>query len=558
MVGGTKMRFGILWGRDPLRDDISLRGEHSAMRILTDSLREVGDEVFYICPDVEEVTELRGVTLYPMDKIENFELSSDFIITRGSVNEHQSLIENWYKEKYDDILKISNRVLLFLWAADSYCYKNRDKNVEGIFVYEYSSPEFPHSGETIPDIPFWRWHPWIDDSRNWNPEKTNNNILYRPIFSNDHIRTSHALLDAWKDGLSNRCKEWTIDIIYGNYIIYNDNIRSWFPSVDDVSKVRILSTMNREDYLDYAVNSSLYLCPWYNAAGKGVIEPAFMGVPSILCEHSSLPDGTAFTTERKDNNYQYFYDLYNDWLPKFYDHLVLNKEDPEIAKHIIDTKKKLHDVHSKENSIRELNLAREDLKNILEDGNRETYEIRYTTLEDEYDYFIHAPSEINELLSIINKICEETETKTILELGIGSFRSSTIFLNYINSVEDSYLTSVDIESSLVDQINSKANKYNLQDKQTAICSNSLTLEWSKEVDLLFIDTEHTTEHVWNELNKYSSFAKKAILVHDAMSIEVYTAIRNFLIGREYQYKLVLYPWNCGLAVLYPVKDTTKL
>ena len=84
------------------------------------------------------------------------------------------------------------------------------------------------------------------------------------------------------------------------------------------------------------------------------------------------------------------------------------------------------------------------------------------------------------------------------------------------------------------------------------------MEWSKEVDLLFIDTEHTTEHVWNELNKYSSFAKKAILVHDAMSIEVYTAIRNFLIGREYQYKLVLYPWNCGLAVLYPVKDTTKL
>ena len=99
----------------------------------------------------------------------------------------------------------------------------------------------------------------------------------------------------------------------------------------------------------------------------------------------------------------------------------------------------------------------------------------------------------------------------IFEIGVGCTGHSTgAFLRGLSLRKNGTLYSVDIR----DYKNSVPNQ--LKKKWVFIHGDSQNIEWNKEIDILFIDGNHTYEAVKADYERYEPFVKSKglILMHD--------------------------------------------
>jgi len=75
------------------------------------------------------------------------------------------------------------------------------------------------------------------------------------------------------------------------------------------------------------------------------------------------------------------------------------------------------------------------------------------------------------------------------------------------------------------------DKLHLLKRWEIIQSDDLEIDWMRSIDYLFIDTKHTTEHVFNELRKFAPYVKHYIVVHDTkMFHDVLVGVQMFVAG----------------------------
>lgn len=126
------------------------------------------------------------------------------------------------------------------------------------------------------------------------------------------------------------------------------------------------------------------------------------------------------------------------------------------------------------------------------------------TLDEWYDISVNKASDINEHIPTLKKFAEESEKVVELTSRAGISTAGLLAGKPKEMVcYDSNHSAPAIELEKV----SKETKFNF------IQGNSLEIE-IPECDLLFIDTKHTGEHVYNELNKHAAKVSQRIIFHD--------------------------------------------
>lgn len=142
----------------------------------------------------------------------------------------------------------------------------------------------------------------------------------------------------------------------------------------------------------------------------------------------------------------------------------------------------------------------------------------------------------------------ELNLKNILELGTRT-GESTIALLYAAKKIGGKVTSVDIDPC--DEAKEKVKKLALDSYWNFIQHDDLKLNWTEEIDHLFIDTSHTYDHTISEFKKFEPYVRKGglITLHDIISCPpVLNAINDFIRNRD-DIRFYKYFHNNGLGVL---------
>jgi hypothetical protein len=131
-------------------------------------------------------------------------------------------------------------------------------------------------------------------------------------------------------------------------------------------------------------------------------------------------------------------------------------------------------------------------------------------LEDQYKIKSTTPSDIHEHLPTLRKLAEECAH--ITEAGVRSVVSSYAFAAALKGKVDHTLVQVDLAKS------PNVTKFQAECKAEGV--NTIFYEESDltcplaETDMFFIDTWHIYGHLKRELNRWHSYAKKYIVLHD--------------------------------------------
>jgi len=114
----------------------------------------------------------------------------------------------------------------------------------------------------------------------------------------------------------------------------------------------------------------------------------------------------------------------------------------------------------------------------------------------------------SDCVDILYNLISDYDVKTILELGVEYGVTTRAFLLACRDF-GARLTSIDVEPPKfpIEVLGE------LKDYWEFIQGNDLEVEWDREVDLIFIDTIHTYDHLKAELEKYHKYAR-LIVLHD--------------------------------------------
>jgi hypothetical protein len=171
---------------------------------------------------------------------------------------------------------------------------------------------------------------------------------------------------------------------------------------------------------------------------------------------------------------------------------------------------------------------------------------------DILNYYIQANLDISEHLSTLKRY--SSQCNSVLELGVRFMTSSLALL--LGTPKE--MISVDIVSpteylhdngKMLFFIESLAKEVGTTFQ--FIKANDLDLEFEGMFDLVFIDTDHTSDQLRKELNKYAPICNKWIILHDTVSCrdELKPAIEEFLMN-NHDWKIEAeYLNNNGLMVL---------
>lgn len=156
-------------------------------------------------------------------------------------------------------------------------------------------------------------------------------------------------------------------------------------------------------------------------------------------------------------------------------------------------------------------------------------------------------SDVKEHLHFLCK--EAASAKFVLELGVRNGISTAALLNGVK-VNGGHVWSVDKESCDVypgdpDWTFIQADSC---DKQTLIASGV-----PKELDFLFIDTEHTEERTSKELKLYVPMVKSGgkVALHDVYDMSTFPGVLSAVAEycNEHDLEFRVYPKSYGLAVI---------
>lgn len=105
--------------------------------------------------------------------------------------------------------------------------------------------------------------------------------------------------------------------------------------------------------------------------------------------------------------------------------------------------------------------------------------------------------------------------KHVVELGTGSGLSLSYFLDALK-ITDGHITSVDLRHPNYD-ITPVLEKYKDEPRVTFIHGHSVEVgqNWNQgPIDILLCDSDHSKQHVLNELMVWSNYNPKIIFIHD--------------------------------------------
>jgi cephalosporin hydroxylase len=138
-------------------------------------------------------------------------------------------------------------------------------------------------------------------------------------------------------------------------------------------------------------------------------------------------------------------------------------------------------------------------------------------VDEKYYYLSSVPSDINEHLPILKKYTEECDS--VLELGVRWIVATWAFLagkpkNYIGlDIEHPSFFGADITELRKGAVQNNVNFHFIVGDDL----NSQIYNQIPNVDLTFIDTDHTYNQVKSELEIYHLKTNKYIILHDTIS-----------------------------------------
>jgi len=154
---------------------------------------------------------------------------------------------------------------------------------------------------------------------------------------------------------------------------------------------------------------------------------------------------------------------------------------------------------------------------------------------EKYNTLVKIPSDINEHLPILKKYTEGC--KSVLELGVRNIVSTYAFL----AGNPEYMLSCDINMPPPDKLEilyKEISETKIIYKFIQSDDLKLELELDRAYDLVFIDTWHIYDLLIKELEKFSKYCNKYIILHDTMTFRntgedpkykgLYPAILEFL------------------------------
>jgi len=129
------------------------------------------------------------------------------------------------------------------------------------------------------------------------------------------------------------------------------------------------------------------------------------------------------------------------------------------------------------------------------------------------------PSDINEHLPTLYNYASNCES--IIELGVRGTVSSWAFVYGLlnNNSDKKKILLNDINSCDITKLLSATENLNIDVKYE--WKNDLELEITENVDMTFIDTWHVYAQLKRELDKFSVFTNKYIIMHDTTVDEIY-------------------------------------
>lgn len=136
-----------------------------------------------------------------------------------------------------------------------------------------------------------------------------------------------------------------------------------------------------------------------------------------------------------------------------------------------------------------------------------------------YNNLSNDPSDINEHLPTLCKYAAECES--IFETGVRGCISSWAFLNGLmnNNKQTKCLFMNDINKCDIKELLNTVKNLDIEINYKWI--NNLELNFSRNVDLTFIDTWHVYGQLKRELEKFSKITNKYIIMHDTTVDEWY-------------------------------------
>lgn len=166
-----------------------------------------------------------------------------------------------------------------------------------------------------------------------------------------------------------------------------------------------------------------------------------------------------------------------------------------------------------------------------------------------FEYLCNTKSDINEHLPTLRDLASECES--VVEMGVRYCVSTWAFIEGLKP--NTALVSIDIKHP---------SKYNgdLAAVEKACKNKGITFKFYEastleidipEVDMLFIDTDHTYAQLKGELTRHGNKAKKYLVFHDTVSCEteLMPAIEEFMKENK-KWKIKAHYTNCnGVLVL---------
>lgn len=136
----------------------------------------------------------------------------------------------------------------------------------------------------------------------------------------------------------------------------------------------------------------------------------------------------------------------------------------------------------------------------------------------------------------------------ILEIGVARANSTKRILDALDKRTQTgrrgtgHLYSIDIDSLCARRVPEQLRKY-----WTFICGDSKEIPWDKEIDILFIDGDHSYEMAKSDFERFEKFLKPGglIFMHDVL-VERY-GVKDF--WEEITYPKVILPFTSGLGVV---------
>jgi hypothetical protein len=143
----------------------------------------------------------------------------------------------------------------------------------------------------------------------------------------------------------------------------------------------------------------------------------------------------------------------------------------------------------------------------------------YNYIQNKYKLLCSKNSDINEHLPTLFKYSKECGS--ILELGVRGVVSSWALLYGLieNDKNNKHYIFNDISPCNIDEILSVTKNQDI--KVDALWMNDLDINLNHNIDLTFIDTWHVYGQLKRELEKFSKFTNKYIIMHDTTVDEIH-------------------------------------